>query len=164
LSVSINAEVDVPHSIVAQWNEYRGMRNGAPSPVSYEARITIETSIAAVEIDGKRVIFNLDPSVIPRQKSWQRHLTNPAASGDVDALSETAQSVFETLAKYGPTGIALVNLDPTAIHGEHLATILRATFKWRGQVPGWSESLAVAEQALTRAGINPTDALFGLSQ
>ena len=158
----------MPHSILAGWDEYRVTRNGTGGPTPSTRRpwycIAVDTPIAAVEIDGQRVTFRLDPSTVPRQNPWQQYIANPSASGDVDALSETAQSVFETLAKYGPTGIALVNLDPTTIHGEHLATVLRATFKWRGQVPGWNESLTVAAKALTRAGINPTDALFGLSQ
>jgi hypothetical protein len=166
LSVSINSEVNVPYSIVAASEDFRIARNGAggSTPIAVGVRIAVDTPIAAVEIDGQRVIFNLDPAAAPHPKPWQRYLSNPAASGDVDALSETARSVFETLAKYGPTGVGLVNLDPTRTHGEHLATVLRATFKWRSQVPGWNEALSVAAEALKGAGINPTDALFGLSQ
>ena len=73
-------------------------------------------------------------------------------------------SVLEAIAKDGPTAISLTQLDATRVQGEHLATILRVTFKWRAQVPGWNSALSIAEAALRRQGIKPEEALYGLNK
>lgn len=93
---------------------------------------------------------------------WQRFVLDPSASSDVDALSETVESVFDAMAAYGPSFIVLSGLSPATVQGEHLAAVLRTTFVWRSEVPGWNDALTVAAQALAAAGVDPGDALFGL--
>lgn len=93
---------------------------------------------------------------------WQRHLFDLNASTDVDALSETVESVLEMLSEHGPAAIDLTNLSDTSVQGEHLAAILRTTVTWDSQTPGWSQALQVAKLALQREGVDPQDALYGL--
>jgi hypothetical protein len=94
--------------------------------------------------------------------AWQRHLLDLNASTDVDALSETVESVLEVLSAHGPTAIDLTNLSDKGVQGEHLAAILRTTSAWDSQTPGWYQALHVAKLALQREGIDPQDALYGL--
>jgi hypothetical protein len=98
----------------------------------------------------------------PHDVAWRKHVCDAEASPDIDALTETAEAVMTLLAEYGPTRLNLRGLNAAAVQGEHLATLLRATFSWRSQVPGWSEALNVAKVALMRTGIDPEEALFGL--
>jgi hypothetical protein len=93
---------------------------------------------------------------------WQRHVLNPAASVDVDALTETVEAAMDVIFEFGPGALSLVGLKPEAVQGEHLATLLRASSSWRNQIPGWDAALAVDIEALRRAGTEPKDALFGM--
>jgi hypothetical protein len=97
-------------------------------------------------------------------KAWQRHVLNPAAPADVDAISETVAAVFDALAAYGPTGVSLLNLAAADVQGEHLAATLRASYRLRDKVPGWKDALIVADEALRRNGMDPDDALVGLKK
>jgi hypothetical protein len=97
-----------------------------------------------------------------RTNLWQRHVLNPAAPPGVDALTETVRSVYNTLAAYGPAGLSLADLTFDTVQGEHLAALLRATFRLRTQISGWRHALFVAEAALRREGVDPNDALVGL--
>lgn len=94
--------------------------------------------------------------------AWQRHLFDQNASTDVDALSETVESVLEMLSEHGPAAIDLTNLSEKSVQGEHLAAILRTTASWDSQTPGWPQAIQVAKLALQREGIDPQDALYGL--
>jgi hypothetical protein len=143
------------------------MRRGLPDPkLSPTLEEQLVDLLTNYEIDWERITLPFgEPSVrhLPGD-AWQRYLFDPSASSDVDALTETAESVLEALTKYGPTGVSLIGLDEDNVQSEHLATILRTTYKWRSQIPGWNASLVVAAAALKRAGISPADALFGLDK
>lgn len=98
----------------------------------------------------------------PVMVAWRKYVCDVAASADVDALTETAEAVLDSIQAHGPALFNLKGLHAVAVNGEHLATVLRTSFTWRDQVPGWHEALRVAEVALTQAGVDPEDALFGL--
>lgn len=83
-------------------------------------------------------------------------------SVEVDDLTVTAESVLEAISEFGPKILNLSLLDSNQVQGEHLATVLRTSFDWRDNVPGWNEALQVARQALLREGVDPEDALYGL--
>lgn len=93
---------------------------------------------------------------------WRDHLLNPSAPVDVDAISDTVESVFEALTEHGPGGIKLGGLAAERVSGEHLAAILRSTSCVRDQIAGWDAALGVAAAALSLAGIDVADALYGL--
>lgn len=94
--------------------------------------------------------------------AWRKHVCDTDASPDVDSLTETAEAVMTLVAEHGPARLNLQGFTAAAVQGEHLATLLRASFSWRDQVPGWHGALRVAEIALKRASLDPEDALFGL--
>lgn len=94
--------------------------------------------------------------------AWKRHLFDLNAPTDVDALSETVESILEVLSEHGPAAIDLTNLSDNGVQGEHLAAILRTTATWDCQTPGWLQALQVAKLALQREGVDPQDALYGL--
>jgi hypothetical protein len=100
-----------------------------------------------------------DSYVVPK---WLKAVGNPQEPVDVDSISKTVEATFQALEKSGPTGIDLQGLVPDGVQGEHLVAVLRVTFRWRQQVPGWQQALAVAEAALTKQGLDARDALTGL--
>jgi hypothetical protein len=59
---------------------------------------------------------------------------------------------------FGPQEIDLRGLNAHVVNGMHLIAILRSTYSWRAEVPGWHEALAVARQALERRGLSVEDA------
>ena len=120
-----------------------------------EARRGGLTSFASVDA------LMADPAD-PQDVAWRKHVCNAAASPDVDALTETAEAVTTLVAEHGPARLDLRGLKAASVQGEHLATLLRSSFPWRDQVPGWGEAMDVAKTALRRAGIDPAEALFGL--
>ena len=134
--------------------------HASPSVMRLEEQ---EKLVAALNMN-RSALFGGAPVYAITSHPWQRYLLDPAASTDVDALSESVESVLETIDKDGPAAISLLQLDSTKVQGEHLATILRTTFRWRAQVPGWNSALAIAEAALRREGINPEEALYGLNK
>lgn len=82
---------------------------------------------------------------------------------DVDNLTVTAETALEAIAEYGPEVIPTSDLSGLQIQGEHLATLLRATYSWRNEIAGWSEALEVARRSLADQGVDPDDALYGMS-
>ena len=94
--------------------------------------------------------------------AWKRHVLEIDAPTDVDTLSATARGVLGAVARLGPKSIDLSTFEPDHINGEHLAVVLRATYTWRAETPGWLDAVQVARVALERAGLDPGDALIGL--
>lgn len=82
---------------------------------------------------------------------------------DVDSLTVTAEAALDAVSEFGPDIIPAGDLSGLQIHGEHLATLLRATYVWREQIPGWRDALDTARQSLTAQGVDPDDALYGIS-
>lgn len=94
--------------------------------------------------------------------NWKRHLLDLRAPADVDALSETIDAIYDAIDRFGPGAINLATLPPATINGEHLAAILRATFAFQNQIPGWAHARGLAIHALQNANIAIDDALAGL--
>ena len=94
--------------------------------------------------------------------TWRRFLFDPTASTDVDAISETIDSVFDAMAKVGPTAIDLRGVAVDNVSAEHLVAVLRATYLDRETVPGWPYALAQAPDALRRFELDPNEVLVGL--
>lgn len=95
-------------------------------------------------------------------EQWQRHVFDPSSPSNVDSLTDTVEAVLDFIAEFGPSSIALSGFQPTAVQGEHLAALLRASSTWRDEIPGWHDALGVARAAIELAGLDPNDALFGM--
>lgn len=149
----------------------------APIPVSGEEAFA-EASVASF-VSGTRALWQaygrlatkdgavvmVAPSdTVNRANTWQHYLLDPAAPATVAAISETIAAAYKTLSIYGPTGLSLLKLRADSVQGEHLAAVLRASFRLRNQIPGWKPALEVARTALLRQGIDPADALVGLNK
>lgn len=92
---------------------------------------------------------------------WKSKVLDPNASSDVDALSETIDSVYELVSRWGPEAIEFQSLNGS-LNGEHLAAVLRITADFRGQISGWDTMLGRAVESLRLAGLDYNDALTGL--
>lgn len=93
---------------------------------------------------------------------WQKNVLNRTAPDDVDSLTETVDAVMEVIVGVGPYALSLVGLNPSVVHAEHLAAVLRASSSWRDEVPGWDEALHVAKAAAVGSNLDVDDVLFGL--
>lgn len=81
----------------------------------------------------------------------------------VDSLTVTAETALEAIIEFGPAIIPTNDLTGIQIHGEQLATLLRAAYSWRDEIPGWDHALDVAKQRLAEQGVDPDDALYGMT-
>lgn len=97
-----------------------------------------------------------------RTTVWRANLSNPSADGSVDAISDTVDSLLEAIEFGGPSLVKLDNLNFEFINAEHLIAILRTTFTWKEEVPGWRAALNAAPAILEKQGLNPSEELFGL--
>jgi len=81
---------------------------------------------------------------------------------DVDDLTITAETALEAVIEFGPAIIPTNDMGGIQIHGEQLATLLRATYSWRDEIPGWDAALDTARLRLVEQGVDPDDALYGM--
>lgn len=112
---------------------------------------------------------------------WDAHIRNINASVDIDAISETVDSVVnvltaEFLNKQSPEffdggpatsverfeDIDLSRFVADEVSAEHLCAALRVTSMGRDQITGWDHALIVARAACIREGKDPEDVLSGL--
>jgi hypothetical protein len=103
-----------------------------------------------------------DKAMAESTKKWKYLLLNPNSAADLDALTETVDSLFDSIEDFGAAAVDLRGLDAAQVQPDHLAAILRATATVHDQVPGWAVALKVAEDAFVSLGQDPGDALFGL--
>jgi hypothetical protein len=82
---------------------------------------------------------------------------------DVDDLTITAETALEAVIEFGPAIIPTNDMAGIQIHGEQLATLLRVTYSWRNEIPGWGAALEVARLRLAEQGVDPDDALYGMT-
>lgn len=94
--------------------------------------------------------------------SWLDLVLQPHAPADVDAIGLTVARVMDVIGTLGPEHLDLTKLAVLPVQPEHLVAVLRSSFMWRQQVPGWHEALASASNALERAGFRPEEVLVGL--
>ncbi len=96
-------------------------------------------------------------------RAWLRRVLDPNISGTSAELTKTTRAVFEVLARYGARAINLAGFGDR-VNGMHLAMVLRATADELEGTEAWENALVVARSSLERAGIDPSIALYGLSQ
>lgn len=96
-------------------------------------------------------------------KKWQRHVFDPHALADVDALTETVEATLDFISEFGPTVLSLEHIRSNSVQCEHLAAVLRASSSWSDDVLGWRSALEVAKQAVLAAGLDPDDVLYGMN-
>lgn len=125
--------------------------------------LDVETTRPAVysEAPSRRPGFVVMMSSSPFQ-SWARAVLDPKSSTSIDAIADTVARTMGFVSKAGPQGLDLTSLSPDVVQGEHLAAVLRCTFKYRSAIRGWTAALLVARQALQAQGADADDALFGL--
>lgn len=93
---------------------------------------------------------------------WKHHVSDITASTDVDTLSETIESVFEFMSRFGSSAFNLTNITADRLNGEHLAAVLVLTFPHRAQVAGWENALKMTIEVMKATGVDYKDALTGL--
>lgn len=136
-----------------------------PSCASYTSStkgfaFNLETSVTKAEIEFNGRSKQIE--ALCRANIWQVNLLNRTADTSVDAISVTVDSVLEAISYGGPSIVNLSFLKPEFVNAEHLVAILRTTFSWRDQVPGWKNALQAAPVILKMYGLDPEDELFGL--
>lgn len=94
--------------------------------------------------------------------TWTKHIYRPSALADVDTIGETVDWVMKIVESVGPSHLNLSKVKSTEVQPEHLVAVLRSTFMWRDEVPGWKHALSEASSALAVAGIEPEEVLMGL--
>lgn len=129
---------------------------GAGFMIVYHA----QTSVTKRDIEeSQRQLFD-EKSY--RANVWRTRLLTRSGPDDVDAISETVESVIDALTWFGPRSVSLDVFDVCYANASHLVAVLRTTFNWRNEVPGWREALHAAPGVLAEQGLNPDDELFGL--
>ncbi|MFZ6873531.1 hypothetical protein ACO0LF_15855 [Undibacterium sp. Di27W] len=89
-------------------------------------------------------------------------INTPGVSSDIDSLSETVESAFEIISRFGPGAIVLNEFQRNHVNGEHLASLLRVTYHYRFNIDGWNDAFELAVNALKNEGIDAQDALAGM--
>lgn len=84
----------------------------------------------------------------------------PGSPTDEEAILETSALVMTLLMSGNIIDIRDIKVEDC--DGQHLATILRTSYKRRDKVLGWHSGLSVAIIALKRDNIDYKDALYGL--
>lgn len=133
-----------------------GAKGMLPGPI---AQGSYSTRLASV----RELMFGLRARY-QRANVWRQHLLNKESSTDVDTISETVDSVLEAVAFLGASRIDLEHIDLPNTNMEHLVAILRSTFSWRRELPGWHAALAVARELLNQGHINSDVVLQGLDE
>ena len=85
-----------------------------------------------------------------------------AASCDIDEIGQTVNHVMAVIDSLGPKAMDLTTVESKALQPEHMVAVLRSTFLWKDQVPGWSRALGELSAALRAAGHDPQEVLVGL--
>jgi len=105
---------------------------------------------------------NQESSALKVATKWKHHLYSIHSATDVDAISDTVESVFEAVTQLGPTSVDLRGVASNSVNAEHLVAVLRATNASKDLIPGWKHALGEAPAALRRAGLDPEEVLVGL--
>jgi hypothetical protein len=93
---------------------------------------------------------------------WRKNIQALNLATDFDSVFETFESVFRLVEAAGPRALDMTGFEPTNTNGEQLVAALRASYRWRDEVPGWDGALATARQALIMAKIDVDSCLEGL--
>ncbi len=133
-----------------------GTRGLVPTPIT-------QGSFSSADAHTRERVLELRELEI-RSSLWRQHLLDKSASTDVDVISETVDSLLDAVTLMGPEGVDLASLDLANANAEHLVAVLRATFVWRGRLPGWAAALQAAPSLLVEAGFDPQLVLKGLDQ
>lgn len=94
---------------------------------------------------------------------WLKNANNPKADVCLQAISHTARAVYLELRSKGPKGMDLSAVDPMG-SAPHLAALLRVTFIWRNEIPGWAPLQKAACQAATERGDEAARLIIGLGR
>lgn len=94
---------------------------------------------------------------------WKQNILDLNKTTDVDSISETIDSVFDTFEKEGYLGIDLCFVKSDGVNTEHLAGVLRATSSVNGNIQGWKHALSICYVSAQKNGYDPDDVLFGLT-
>lgn len=82
---------------------------------------------------------------------WKRLVLDRSAPVDFTHVSAIFDSVICLIQVSGPRHVNMAGLNAAEVNGELLVSALRASFRWRHEVTGWSEAVAVAREALAAA-------------
>lgn len=79
---------------------------------------------------------------------WKRYVFDPRAPVDFPRISAIFDSVLRLIQTSGPSNLNMENMHPGEVNGELLVSALRASFRWREEIPGWKAAVQVAREAL----------------
>lgn len=94
---------------------------------------------------------------------WRKNIQTLNLATDFDTVFETFEGVFKLIEAAGPRALDMTGFEPAKTNGEQLVAALRASYRWRNEVPGWEDALATARLALTMARIDVESCLEGLA-
>lgn len=96
---------------------------------------------------------------------WYHNLLRPADAPFIRGeIFTTVRSVRRTIRTHTALALDLTALDVEQCHPKHLIAVLRTSYPWKDEVPGWSDALAKAPAVLERFGINARRELAGLDR
>ena len=91
---------------------------------------------------------------------WKKYILHPDAECDFEQLAHTFNSVSDLLEEAGPGALNMVSLSARPINSQHLVVALRASFRWRSEVPGWQEARDTAKRELQESGVENLKLVF----
>src|SRR5437762_7710366 len=122
-SLAINFD-QLYEAAVGQWKV--GIAANASSATAVDSKLA-----SAVETKENFLIWN----------AWSEHASEfvyePSSRDDVDAIGKTVERVMSLVEALGPNALNLSAVKSTAIHPEHMVAVLRSTFLWKEEIPGW---------------------------
>lgn len=126
-------------------------------------RVTLPHTASSADAANSRLVAAIETkNNFHVLNAWTKHVFRPSAPSDVAAIGETVDWVMEVIESVGPNHLNLTTTKSASVHPEHLVAVLRSSFMWREDVPGWKHALSEASIALIASGFEAEDVLVGL--
>lgn len=109
----------------------------------------------------RRSVFIQTVEVIQMEK-YKEFVLDKNADTSVDGLMNTADAVLQFVETNDLEDFDFTGFQANHVNTEHLATLLRMTFRWSMKIKGWDEALIVARDAAVINGYDPDDILYGM--
>jgi hypothetical protein len=93
---------------------------------------------------------------------WKNNVLNPLSLTGVDDITDTVNSIFDTISESGYKAVDLRGIEFYNVNYEHLVAILRATSSFKESIPGWYEALHFVKKTLDQKNTSTQDILYGL--
>ena len=130
-------------------------------------KVTSAANASSVDAEDSKLVSAVATKESLRARTtWLEYskafVFTPTAPSDVDEIGQTVNHVMVVIESLGPKALDFVNVEAKSLQPEHMVAVLRSTFLWKDQVPGWSHALGELAAALRAAGHDPQEVLVGL--